>query len=135
MIADLFHSTTIPVLEQVVNFAQARHQILAGNLANLDTPGYRTRDLSTEKFEANLREAITARDHGGGRSLGSPASQLNPFSSARGGFESIVRHDDANVGLEQQIMEIAKNQMRHDLAMTIMTNQLQLLGAAISERA
>jgi len=135
MIADLFNSTTIPVLEQVVNFAQTRHQILAGNLANLDTPGYRTRDLSTEKFEANLREAIEARDHGNVRPLGSPAGQLNPFASVRSGMESIVRHDDANVGLEQQIMEIAKNQMQHDLAMTMMNNQLQLLGAAISERA
>lgn len=135
MFADLFNSTTIPVLEQVVNFAQTRHQILAGNLANLDTPGYRTRDLSTEKFEASLREAIHARDQGSARSLSGPVSQQNPFVAVRNGLQSIVRHDDANVGLEQQIMEIAKNQMQHDLAMTMMNNQLQLLGAAISERA
>ena len=46
-----------PVLEQVVNFAQARHGVLAGNIANLDTPGYRVRDLSPEKFESDSKQA------------------------------------------------------------------------------
>ena len=41
----IFQSTTIPVLEQVVNFTEARHTVLAGNLANLHTPGYQARDL------------------------------------------------------------------------------------------
>ena len=41
-----------PVLEQVVNFTEARHGVLAGNIANLDTPGYKTRDLSPELFQA-----------------------------------------------------------------------------------
>jgi len=36
MIQQMFESTSIPVLEQVVNFAQTRHGVLAGNLANLE---------------------------------------------------------------------------------------------------
>lgn len=59
MIDKMFNSTTIPVLEQVMNFSQARHAVLAGNIANMDTPGYRVRDLSPEKFEAKLKEALT----------------------------------------------------------------------------
>ena len=39
-------------------FAQARHQVLAGNIANLDTPGYRVRDLSVENFQQRLKEVI-----------------------------------------------------------------------------
>lgn len=134
--SDLFQATTIPVLEQVVHFAQTRHQILAGNLANIDTPGYRTRDLSPERFEENLREAIRSRDEQQQPvSLGAPTSEQNPFAPVRDNLAAIVRHDDADVGMEQQIMEIAKNQMRHDLAMSVLNNQFQLLGAAISERA
>ena len=48
MINKMFDSTTIPVLEQVINFSQARHAVLAGTIANMDTPGYRVRDLSPE---------------------------------------------------------------------------------------
>ena len=134
MISDLFSSTTIPVLEQVVNFAQMRHQVLAGNIANLDTPGYRTRDLSTDAFQASLRQALETRDQQT-TSYSPPDTALNPFAPVKAGLEGILRHDDDNVGLEQQLMEIAKNEMHHNLALTIMNNQLQLIGAAISERA
>ena len=41
MFRQLFESSTLPMLEQVVNFTEARHGVLAGNMANLDTPGYR----------------------------------------------------------------------------------------------
>ena len=40
----ILSTTTIPVLERVIGFAQHRHEILAGNIATFDTPGYRTRD-------------------------------------------------------------------------------------------
>ena len=62
MYESIFGSTAIPVLEQVVNFAQARHHVLAGNIANLDTPGYRVRDLSVGDFQKRLRQAIEAQD-------------------------------------------------------------------------
>ena len=45
MLSGLFQATTIPVLEQMVSFAQARHIVLAGNIANMDTPGYQAHDL------------------------------------------------------------------------------------------
>ena len=39
MLPNLFDSTTIPVLGEVLNFAQARHTVLAGNVANVNPPG------------------------------------------------------------------------------------------------
>ena len=61
MYSTLFKSTTIPVLQQAVQFNQARHAVLAGNIANMDTPGYRVRDLSVEDFQNQLREVIKKR--------------------------------------------------------------------------
>ena len=58
----MFQSTTIPVLQEVVSFSQARHAVLAGNIANIDTPGYQARDLSVEDFQARLKQAIDDRD-------------------------------------------------------------------------
>ena len=136
MLASLFNNTTIPVLEQVVGFAQDRHQVLAGNVANIDTPGYRTRDLSPELFEASLRRAMRKRDQNQQptASVGL-ARASNPFAAIRDEVKNMVRHDESNVGYEAQITELAKNQMTHGLAMSVLTNQFQLLGAAISERA
>ncbi|HVW38230.1 MAG TPA: flagellar basal body rod protein FlgB [Pirellulales bacterium] len=136
MFGNLFNATTIPVLEQVVGFAQDRHQVLAGNVANIDTPGYRTRDLSPELFEASLRKAMRKRDQNQQSAATSGAVRSsNPFSAVRDDVKNMVRHDESNVGYEAQITELAKNQMTHNLAMSVLTNQFQLLGAAISERA
>ena len=148
MYQGMFNSTAIPVLEQVVRFAQARHHVLAGKIANLDTPGYRVRDLSVEDFQNRLRAAIQARDRPppagpAGRfvSPGDPAylEKLAPhrdptIAQVADDPKSILYHDDSNVGIEHQVTEMVKNQMLHNLALTIMTSQFRLLEAAISER-
>ncbi|MDZ4820982.1 MAG: flagellar basal body rod protein FlgB [Planctomycetota bacterium] len=136
MLTNLFQSNEIPLLEQVVNFAQARQNVLAGNIANLDTPGYRTRDISPTEFQARLREAVE-------QSHRNPQNEMERAEMTHGGhfqavkesLSGILRHDDCNVGLEQQIAEMSKNQLQHNLAVTLLTSQFQLLQAAISERA
>jgi flagellar basal-body rod protein FlgB len=148
MLSSLFRSSTIPVLEQVVNFTEARHGVLAGNIANVDTPGYRTRDLSPELFQNRLKEAIDTRyqpptptyDTGSpGTSTASNSSrraerELRAFSKVKDSMKSILRHDEADVSMEQQINQIVKNQQQHNLAISIMSAQFRLLRAAITER-
>ena len=146
----MFGNSTIPILEQVVQFTQARHGVLAGNLANIDTPGYRTADLSPERFQAKLREAIDARGdrarqarearyvgsaHGAGempRVFSDEA--FDEFSEVRESMRSVLHHDDSDVSLEKQVTELAKNQVEHNLALTLLTSQMRLLQTAISER-
>jgi flagellar basal-body rod protein FlgB len=137
MLSGLFNSTTIPVLEQVVNFSQQRHEILATNLANIDTPGYRVRDLSTEAFQDQLGRAIKDRDR---RQSFPTAHQYSTASSSdlshvRDSLKDILYHDDSNVSIERQVAEITKNQTQHNLALTVMNSQFRLLQAVISERA
>ena len=134
MIDSMLNASAIPVLEEVLNFTQARHQVLAGNIANIDTPGYQTRDLDGRMFESQLKDAITARDRGGDASLGT-AAPAGHFDHVRDNLKAIVYHDQTNVGIEQQAVELSKNQIQHNLATTILASQFQLLGAAISERA
>ncbi len=49
-------------------------------------------------------------------------------------METIQFLDDSNVGIEQQVTEIAKNQFLHNMAISIMNSQFRLLQVAISER-
>jgi flagellar basal-body rod protein FlgB len=148
MLSSLFQSSSIPVLEQVVRFTEARHGVLAGNVANLDTPGYKTRDLSPALFEKSLQEAIEA-----GRQPATPNYDYDPFSSSptqsrrntnerqlaafrkvEDSMKSVLRHDEGDVSMEQQINAIVKNHQQHNLAVNIMSAQFRLLKAAISER-
>jgi flagellar basal-body rod protein FlgB len=136
MLPDIFNSTTIPALGEVLNFAQARQGVLAGNIANVNTPGYRTRDLSQTEFQAKLKEAIQlSRDQGQPLSPGLAVSQEgDPMRSVRDSLENILYHDDTNIDLEKQVAEISKNQLLHNFALTVMTDQFKLLESAISER-
>jgi flagellar basal-body rod protein FlgB len=141
MIPNMFDSSALPVLEQVVNFSQARHNVLAGNIANLDTPGYRTRDISPDEFRSRLKDAVEESR----RPAADPTSSVNsafdaepaknPFRDVKESLNSILRHDDGNVSMEQQIAELSKNQMQHNLAVNLLASQFRLLQAAISERA
>jgi len=147
MLSSLFQSSTIPVLEQVVKFTETRHGVLAGNIANLDTPGYKTRDLSPALFQERLKEAIDSRRKP--TSLNYEYDPWQPPGSAAGrraesgvrasrkveeSMKSILRHDDVDVSMEQQVNQIVKNQQQHNLAINIMSAQFRLLRAAITER-
>lgn len=148
MLSSLFQSSTIPVLEQVVNFTEARHGVLAGNIANLDTPGYRTRDLSPALFQERLKEAIETRHQPPTPAYDSDPFGLTPtydaqprkdrelaaFRKVEESMKSVLRHDEGDVSMEQQINEIVKNQQQHNLAISIMSAQFRLLKAAITER-
>ena len=143
----MFDNSTLPLLEQVVTFTQARHGVLAGNIANLDTPGYRSRDLSPEEFQERLKSAIEERRRAASRPTvttpyapyqreTAPArSVASDFQKATEGLNGILRHDENNTSMEHQVAAIAKNQAEHNLALSLMTAQFRLLRAAITERA
>lgn len=136
MLPQLFSSTTIPALGEVLNFAQARHTVLAGNVANANTPGYRLRDLSENAFQTRLKEALAAAQRSAHpMSPGLSNSDPNdPMREVRRSLENIIYHDDTNIDLEKQVAEINKNQILHNFALTVMTDQFRLLESAISER-
>jgi len=148
MLSSIFHSSSLPVVEQVVNFTEARHGVLAGNIANMDTPGYKTRDLSPALFQKRLQEAIETRHQ-----PPTPNYDFDPFATpptyeaekqetreiaafrkVEDSMKSILRHDQGDVSVEEQVNEIVKNQQQHNLAIGIMSAQFRLLRAAITER-
>jgi flagellar basal-body rod protein FlgB len=136
MLTNLFSSTTIPALGEVLNFAQARHTVLAGNVANVNTPGYRLRDLSPTEFQQRLKEAIArSQQQAQPLSPGLASSEAgDPLRQVRASLENLVYHDDTNIDLEKQVAEMTKNHLLHNFALTVITDQFQLLQTAISER-
>jgi flagellar basal-body rod protein FlgB len=136
MLPNLFSSTTIPALGEVLNFAQARHTVLTGNIANVNTPGYRLRDLSPTEFQSKLKEALEQSEQSAtplspGLAFSEPG---DPMRQVRRSLENLVYHDDTNIDLEKQVAEMTKNHLLHNFALTVMTDQFQLLQTAISER-
>ena len=136
MIGSIFDNSVIPALQQVAEFAQVRHNMLASNIANMDVPGYKARDLSVSEFQDNLKDALEeSRQSGGMQSPG--GNGIRPeagFAKVRDSMKSALYHDQSDVGIEHQVAQISKNQMMHNMALTIMSSQFRLLQAAVAER-
>jgi flagellar basal-body rod protein FlgB len=145
MLPSMLSNGVSSALEETIAFAERRHSILAGNLANMDTPGYKTRDLSVSDFQESLQQMLVAE-----RAPPSPLSpgEAVPHSPGGKGSPSIAReqaiqevrdastqilyHDGSNDNLETQITEIAKNQTMHSTAIAILKSQYRTLQMAIS---
>ena len=144
----MFSSPSLKSLEQTVAFTERRHAILAGNIANKDTPGYQTRDLSVDTFQSSLRDAIQAERQSQEMSpglrlgvLGAVEQATKPsieearnvaMENVRDSMKQVVYHDGNDHNLEVQVTQIAKNQSMHTMAVTMMKSQFRQLQMAIS---
>jgi len=148
MFNSMFSSPSLKSLEQSVAFTERRHSVLAGNVANMDTPGYQTRDLSLDTFQTSLREAIQAerqtKEMSPGLRLGMFGAVEQPsqpsieqaknvaMENVRDSMKQIVYHDGSDDSLEMQVTQISKNQSMHTMAVALMKSQYRQLQMAIS---
>src|SRR5258708_29748396 len=94
-------------LSRFLDVDVARYKLISTNLANIDTPGYHTRDLD---FRAELERAATGDS---GSEDGQMALASNPIAhSVRGLME---RPDGNTVSLERETLLLAEAQMKFNL--------------------
>ncbi len=135
----IFNESTLPALEQTALFAERRHALLAGNVANADTPGYQTRDLSVKEFQSSLKEALQASHAAEADGMSGSTRTTHGLSkdqamkNVRESMKQILYHDGSDVGLETQVTELAKNQSMHTTAIAVMRHQFNLLKMAITQ--
>jgi flagellar basal-body rod protein FlgB len=119
-----------PLLEEVIRFTSRRQELIAENIANVDSPGYRQKDLSVQRFERMLAERIDQRDR-------HPAGLVR-FDDIRHAVEQptrgILYHDRNNRSMEQLATDMAKNGILHNLAVELLRKQYLQMDMALKER-
>ncbi len=117
-----------PALEQVIRFTSARHRLIAENIANVDTPGFRQKDLSVKRFHETLRRSLESRDRSGvARFEGMDQEVMHPI-------RGILFHDRNNRSMEQLATDLAKNAMMHNIAVELLRKQYEQMTMALRER-
>lgn len=142
MVSTMFNKGAIPVLEQVLYFTSLRHDAIANNIANAETPGYRAVDAPQADFEEAMRRAIEARDE-----QRIPVFRFEGYGAAKpregGGLSlefverdpsGILRHIENNVDVDLEMGALVKNAMKHNLAAGLLAHQFTLLREAVAER-
>ncbi len=102
------------LLYQKLNYTSERQKVIAGNIANINTPNYKTKDLSFEdhlnKATDDLKLATTHKNHIAFSSQDNTSSAMKLYE-----VENLEEQNDGNnVSLDRQISEMSKNAVMND---------------------
>ena len=98
-------------LESYLTLVSSRQRLVASNIANADTPGYKTKDFD---FEAELRNSLNG---------GSPAA-----TEVQG---LKIKNDGNNVDLDREARLLAENALRFNVASNLIRSNIKTLRMAI----
>ena len=119
--------------QQALGLRAQRQQILAGNIANADTPNYKARDF---EFSAALKEAVAGRSSGNLTLATTNAAHLPGSvqeSSARLLYRNPVQPsaDGNTVDMDVERAQFSENAVQYEAGVAFITAQIKLLTAAV----
>jgi flagellar basal-body rod protein FlgB len=117
----LFDTTQL-ALERAIEGAGRRHEALAANLANANTPGYQRIDVD---FHGALAAAM-----GGGDDSRTALEGLS-FSPAKDASAGATRADGSTVDVDAESAKLAANALEQQAATQVLHARLGILKAAM----
>jgi flagellar basal-body rod protein FlgB len=127
MIDPIFQSDNYQLARKLLDAAVLRHEAVATNVANADTPGFRRLDVAPD-FAVELKARMATGDFF--RTADSLRPQLAEDQTARS-----VRPDGNTVELERELMIMNRNAVEYDFLTEIVSNNIKHLKLAITGRA
>ncbi len=125
MIEGIFATEKYVTARKLLDAAALRHKALAGNMANLETPGYKRIDVSPA-FETQLAALLNRGDLKGISSL-EPTLVVDPSAGA-------VGPDGNNVELDHELLNVNRNALEYQVLTEFVSSSLKHLKTAISGR-
>ncbi len=125
MIEGIFATEKYVTARKLLDAAALRHKALAGNLANVETPGYKRIDLSPA-FSTQLATSLKRGDLEGISNL-QPTLTIDAEAGA-------VRPDGNNVELDRELLNVNRNALEYEVLTQFVSSSLKHLKTAISGR-
>jgi flagellar basal-body rod protein FlgB len=102
-------------LERYMDVLAARQKLVASNIANVDTPGYKTQDVDFQTEFNNVLNGTSNTTH----------------SQEVTGLR--VKNDGNNVDLDREARLLSENSIRFSAASNLIKGQLRIMKAAIHD--
>jgi flagellar basal-body rod protein FlgB len=126
MISGLFDQTNYVAAKKMLDATVLRHEAIASNLANIETPNYKRLDVAPT-FQAQLSQAISSNNTA---QISSVQPQIAPDATA------VSNSADGNsVQLENELLQMNQNFVEHSLETQLVTGNLLKLRLAITGRS
>lgn len=138
MLERIINSGTQVLLQRTMDVSSLRNEVLADNIANIDTPGFKRKEVI---FEDKLRNAMAGKTNEGHLNLTNPRHiqiQNDDFlvePEIRTMNDLSYRNDGNNVDIDVETARMTKNKLFYDALGQSMSYELKLLRLAITGRS
>ena len=137
---DLDRIPVIGMLVRRMEFLGARQRVIAQNVANADTPGYKARDLAPDSFARHVaaQPGSSASSAAAGLTVTAPGHLTGTVAPSSSGNARATRADDFEttpsgnaVVLEEEMARLAETKMDYDTITGIYRKQVSMLKTAL----
>lgn len=114
----------IDMLQKSLEGLWKRNEIISNNIANVESADYKAKDID---FEQVLRKYVDKKD------------SVQPIDASKMQFSILerkglsIKENGNNVNVETEMVSLAENKMKYDLATEALRSQLELLRTVIEE--
>lgn len=125
----------LSVYSQALNLRSQRHQALASNIANADTPNYKARDFN---FESAMQNAMAGRSQA--HSVGLSRTASNHLAGSGGGGTATLQFrtetqsavDGNTVDMDVERAQISENALQYQVLTQLISEKFKGLRSALS---
>jgi flagellar basal-body rod protein FlgB len=121
----MIDSRLYPAIEDRMDWTARRQQVLSNNIANIDTPGFHSKDVSFSEQLQKLQVQITKSKHIAPIGMDSRMQNYEVAGTADLKGNS--------VDLDREMSEIAKNALQYVAMLQFVSQKLRTLRSAINE--
>ncbi|WP_123040034.1 flagellar basal body rod protein FlgB [Cohnella candidum] len=136
---DLLSGASFQRLEGAIHAASMRQQVLANNIANVDTPNFKRSDVV---FEEMLSKAMGAGGQStlslkttDARHLSNGGTSSNPAPTVVTDKNSVYNNNRNNVDIDKEMSLVAENQLRYNLFIQQVNHDVKMMRTGIDGRA
>jgi flagellar basal-body rod protein FlgB len=112
------------ILDRLIGAASFRHRVISSNIANVDTPGYKAKDVKFEQvLGSEMKLTVTSPNHLGGNGAGS--------SGELTAEEAQAWADQNTVELDQEVSKMTENSMLYQAGVAMLATRIRMYKTAI----
>lgn len=114
------------LLQKDLDGLWARQQVISDNMANIETPGYKEKNVS---FENQLENAVQGKEDTEADTI-DRIGKVQPFTAENS--DQTYRADGNGVDLEQQMIEMSRTSLNYSYSLQTMSDYFSRLKTAIT---
>lgn len=123
-------------MQQKMKYHAGRQAVLAQNVSNVDTPGYKAQDLVKPDFSAALTSHMSAKSM-----VTTNPMHMQPGGGGKGGSGKIAARENSyelnpignNVTIEEEMMRVAENQSEYQKVLGIYRKSIEMFRIALGK--